>query len=144
MKRKKEQQKLLPFHSHSFSSHLICKVLCILMDLKGVPRHAVHTLTGIPHATIERLHSRLTTHIANWVETKQRTINLGMERRWVDVEADEVTFAKRLCGRTLTKSNPEIAPISVRTTQLCFLYLSCSSVSSGTAFSNALSNWVVE
>ena len=66
----------------------------------------------------------LTSHIANWVETKQRTIDLGMERRWVDVEADEVTFAKRLCGRTLTKSNPEIAPISVRTTQLCFLYLS--------------------
>ena len=46
------------------------------MDLKGVPRHAVHALMGILHATIERL----TTHIAKRVEAKQCIINLGMER----------------------------------------------------------------
>ena len=59
--------------------------LFLLLDLARAPRHTTHVLTGVSHATIERLHARLMDHICAWVEQKQECIKVGLPARWVDI-----------------------------------------------------------
>ena len=52
----------------------------------------IHIQLGIPHATVERMHSRLREHLCRHVEAKQESFQYGPG--YIDVEVDEVTLCK--------------------------------------------------
>ena len=54
----------------------------------GMKSADIHIQTGASHSTIERMHSRLRAHIADYMDKKQEEIGFGPG--YVDVEVDEV------------------------------------------------------
>ena len=53
----------------------------------GMKSADIHIQTGASHSTIERMHSRLRAHIADYMDKKQEEIGFGPG--YVDVEVDE-------------------------------------------------------
>eukprot|EP00971_Amphidinium_carterae_P276030 5477369-Amphidinium_carterae.1 len=60
-----------------------------------VSQASTHLQLNLSHCAVESIYGRCRDHLAGYVLEKHKHIVLGVPGRQVDVEADEITFAKR-------------------------------------------------
>ena len=75
--------------------------------LNNVPHPVIHRLLHANHKSIEDMSRRLRDARTGYVEEKEKSIVLGGEKNWVDIEADETSFAKKIVAELVEdKSKP--------------------------------------
>ena len=85
------------FHSNALS--WCDQATLLMMLLHDLPNHMIHCVGGFGHHTVEDMRHKLRTHIQEYVINKQATFKFGTDDgNWTEVEADEVTLAKRASG----------------------------------------------
>ncbi|CAE6950598.1 unnamed protein product [Symbiodinium sp. CCMP2592] len=67
----------------------------LLLKLHRVPQSIIHMLLNVNHKAIEDVERKLCKLRQEHVESKEKAIQFGNGKSWVDVEADEATFDKR-------------------------------------------------
>lgn len=68
---------------------------CLFLAVLGVQQNHAHIITGLNKGTIEDIYRNLKVLLKGDVEAEESGIVFGSRGHWPDVEADEVTVAKR-------------------------------------------------
>ena len=66
----------------------------LLLKLQNISNASVHQLMDVNHKVPEDVYNRLTYSRQEYVIEKQKNIQLGGKKTWVDVEGDEASFGK--------------------------------------------------
>ena len=77
------------------SQPLQSQAALLLLKLHRVPQSIIHMLLNVNHKAIEDVERKLCKLRQEHVESKEKAIQFGNGKSWVDVEADEATFDKR-------------------------------------------------
>ena len=101
--RKTCQLHMNPHHLHPLftegrgdrSRSLQLQSALLLLKLHKVPQSTIHLLLDVNHKWIEDMEYKLCRIRKDFVEQKEKHIQMGDGKTWKDVEADEATFDKR-------------------------------------------------